>query len=242
MSVTEAQPGLWDKVKAFIGGTVFNTVTEIHMLMPDSILFGSILMYFLTQNIAFGIFAIFIFETVLSHRLISWVSSQAVGSSRSADLQCRVGYKTPQFSVDRIFSHDQYPSYGMFSISAIGTYLALSTAYFKDTLNAMDASTVTNNQSKSDYWASRRIVSYVFISLVVAAFAAVRLWKCDYVSDVATAMVLAIIVGAVFFYINKSVFGEESINFLGLPYLVSKESEGSPIYVCSADTQDPTTA
>ena len=46
---------------------------------------------------------------------------------------------------------------------------------------------------------------------------------------------MAIIVGTVFFYINKAVFGEEAINFLGLPYLVNKEKEGSPIYVCSKD-------
>jgi hypothetical protein len=64
------QPTVWSKFKDFMGGTVINTITEIHMLIPDSILFGSILMYFLTQNMSFGIFAIFIFETVISHRLI----------------------------------------------------------------------------------------------------------------------------------------------------------------------------
>jgi hypothetical protein len=242
MAETVAQPGLWDKVKAFMGGTVINTITEIHMLMPDSILFGSILLYVLTQNLPFGVFAIFIFETVLSHKLISWVSSQAVGPSRSADLQCRAGYKTPQLRPERMFSHQQYPSYGLFSISAIGTYLALATSYFSDTLSAMDASLVQNNQPATDVWASRKITAYTLIAITIAAFAAVRLWKCDTISEVAVAMILAIIVGISFFYINKAVFGEESINFLGLPYLVSKDSQGSPIYVCAAENQDPTTA
>ena len=240
MAAPVAQPGLWDKVKDFMGGTVISTITEIHMLMPDSILFGSILMYFLTQNISFGIFAIFIFETVLSHKMISWVSSQAVGPSRSADLHCRAGYKTPQMRPERMFSHNQYPSYGLFSISAIGTYLALATNYFSDTLNAMDNS--LNTSPGSDVWSSRKIVAYSLIAITVAAFAAVRLWQCDTVSEVSIAMILAILVGTVFFFINKAVFGEESMNFLGLPYLVSKESTGSPIYVCSAETQDPTTA
>ena len=45
-----------------------------------------------------------------------------------------------------------------------------------------------------------------------------------------------------FYYVNKSVFGEESMNFLGLPYMVSKESQASPIYVCAAEKDDPTTA
>jgi uncharacterized membrane protein len=242
MAETVAQPGLWDKVKAFMGGTVINTITEIHMLMPDSILFGSILLYVLTQNLPFGVFAIFIFETVLSHKLISWVSSQAVGPSRSADLQCRSGYKTPQIRPDRVFSHNQYPSYGLFSISAIGTYLALATSYFSATLGAMDNSMQQNNQSATDVWSSRKTVAYVLIGLTILAFTAVRLWKCDTISEVSVAIIFAVIVGSIFFYINKAVFGEESINFLGLPYLVSKDSEASPIYVCAADTQDPTTA
>ena len=50
-----SEPTLWSKFTNFMGGTVIKTITEIHMLMPDSILFGSILMYFLTQNISFGI-------------------------------------------------------------------------------------------------------------------------------------------------------------------------------------------
>jgi hypothetical protein len=58
---------LWDKVTKFLGGNVGSVITELHMLMPDSILFGSLLLFLLTQNQAFGIFGVFIFETVLSH-------------------------------------------------------------------------------------------------------------------------------------------------------------------------------
>jgi hypothetical protein len=204
-----------------------NTITEIHMLMPDSILFGSILMYFLTQNISFGIFAIFIFETVISHKLISWVSAQTFGSSRPVDIKCRSGYKTPQFNPQRIFLHDPYPSYGLFSITSIATYLSLATSQFSSTLDAM-----------GDEWAFRKSMAYGCSAIFVGASLAYRLAKCDTVGDAAIAIVLAILVGAIFFYINRAIFGVESMNFLGLPYLVSKESEGSPIYICAADKQD----
>ena len=43
---------------------ILNPIVEIHSLMPDSILFGSLLLYLLTQNFAFGVFAVFIFENV----------------------------------------------------------------------------------------------------------------------------------------------------------------------------------
>jgi hypothetical protein len=230
MSATE-QPTLWSKFKDFMGGTVVKTITEINMLMPDSILFGSILMYFLTQNISFGVFAVFIFETVLSHKLISWVSTQALGPSRPSDIQCRAGYKTPQFKPERMFSHDPYPSYGLFSITAIGTYLGLATKDFSSTLDAMGPE-----------WASRSKVAYSFIALVIIAFLAARWRSCDSIGEIMAAVAMAFIVGAVFFYVNKSLFGDEAMNFLGLPYLVSKDSQAAPIYICSADTTSPDTA
>ena len=219
-----ADKTLWNKFTDFMGGTVINTITEIHTLMPDSILFGSILMYFLTQNLSFGIFAVFIFESALSHKLIGWVSSQAVGSSRPPDIKCRVGYKTPQLRPERIFSHDSYPSYGVYSIASIGTYLGLATAEFSRSAAEMGPE-----------WASRSKVAYTFISLVVLAFIAARWHSCDNLSEITVALLMAAIVGVIFFYINKAIFGVEAMNFLGLPYLVSKESEGSPIYVCAKD-------
>lgn len=223
------QPTVWSKFKDFMGGTVIKTITEIHMLMPDSILFGSLLLYFLTQNMAFGVFAVFIFEVVLSHKMISWVSSQAVGPSRAVDIQCRSGFKTPRFSPERMFSHDMYPSYGVYSITSIATYLGLATNTFSDTMTAMGPE-----------WASRTKVAYTFIGLVLVAFIAARVWACDNFGEIIVALTMAVIAASVFFTINKAVFGEEAMNFLGLPYMVSKESQGSPIYVCAADNAPST--
>ncbi len=222
MSATEST--LWDKFKNIIGGSVIKTITEIHSLMPDSILFGSLLLYFLTQNISFGVFSIFIFETVLSHRFISWMFSQSIGVSRSNDVKCRVGFKTPQFNVQRIFSHDQYPSYAIFAISSIATYLGLATNEFSKTMDEMGPE-----------WSGRSTIAYIFIGLVLSIFIIARLITCDNIGEVIVSLFLAVMVGAIFFYINKVVFGVESMNFLGLPYMVSKDDKGSPIYVCSVD-------
>ena len=221
------EPGLWGDFLDLMGGTVLNTANEIHRLMPDSILFGSILMYFLTQNMSFGIFAIFMLEIVLSHKLISWVSTQALGPSRPLDIKCRSGYKTPQFSPQRMFLHDPYPSYGLFSVTSIATYLSLATKEFSNTMDAM-----------GDEWSSRAKLAYGFSAVIVAIFLIYRVRNCDSVGEAVAAIAMAIITAAIFFYINRAVFGPESMNFLGLPYLVTKESQGSPIYICSADTQD----
>lgn len=211
--------------------SIIESIKEIHSLIPDSILFGSLLMYLLTHNISFGIFGIFIFEIALSHRLLSWIISQSVGESRSIDLPCRVGFKTPQYRFDRIFKHNPYPSYGVFSITAIATYLGLATNEFSQTLDSM-----------GNEWSSRKKVAYSFIGIFILAFIIARwLSGCDTKMEIVIAILCAMIIGFVFYFVNKSIFGVESMNFLGLPYLISKESKGSPIYVCSADVNQQQT-
>lgn len=217
---------VWDKVKNFMIGSVINTISEINILIPDSILFGSLLLYFLTQNMAFGIFSIFIFETVISHKIISWTSAQTVGSSRSTLVECRPGFKTPQFSVERMFSHDTFPSYSVFSITAIGTYLMMATKEFSETMKSMGPE-----------WSMRATAAYSFIALVLITFILSRRFSIcgDSTSEILMAVAFAVFTGLIFFYVNKSIFGQEAMNFLGLPYIVSKDSEGTPIYVCAAE-------
>lgn len=209
-----------------IPSTFISSVAEIHRLMPDSLLFGSLFMYFLTHNFSFGIFAVFVFETTLSHRLIHWLIAQSVGSEpRPNKAECRTGYISDQFDAKRIFSHDPYPSYGVFSITAIATYLGLATKEFSETREAM-----------GPQWQSRSIVSYVFITLLVLAFVLVRLFLVDCkdtFGEICIAAFAAILVGFAFYTFNKSVFGKEAMNFLGLPFMVSKADKNDPIYVCT---------
>jgi hypothetical protein len=205
------------------------SVSEIAQLIPDSILFGSLLLYFLTHNLAYGVFGIFIIETVLSHRLISWISSQSVGPSRSPLLPgvvCRSGYKTPQFKPERVFLHDNYPSYGLYSVTAIATYLWLATKEFADTMDTMGPE-----------WQSRAFVAYSLIGTVVVLVALMRWMKgCESLGEMVIATLLALLTGIVFYVVNKRLFGTEAMNFLGLPSLVTKDSQGAPIYVCLKET------
>lgn len=208
-----------------------NAVAEIYSMIPDSLLFGSAFLWFLTQNIAYGVFAIFILEMSFGHRLISWLIQGAVGptSSRAATaagMQCRAGFKTPRFAAERMFMHDPYPSYSVYSIASVGVYLALAMNEFKDTLKAMDKS--------SAGWSARSYVAYTMIGLTLVAFLAARMAYCgESFGELMAALLAATGVGIGLFVLNKRVFGSEAMNFLGLPFLVSKSQEGSPIYLCA---------
>lgn len=208
----------------YVKAAVVNPMIEINMLIPDSILFGSLLFYFLTQNVAFGVFGIFIFENVISHRLISW-GLTGIENPPRPPLQCRVGFKTARPAVERIFSHGSYPSYGVFSIASIAAYLGSATKEFGCTMDTM-----------GDSWPVRKMVAYLFIGIFIIAFLAGRyISGCDTVSEMVVSLVLGAFVGLLFYRINYYLFGAEAMNFLGLPNMVTKESDGTPIYVCSSD-------
>jgi len=141
-------------------------------------------------------------------------------------MSCNAGFKTIQApSINRILSEHEYPSYSFFSITAIATYLGLSTNRFSDTMNYMGTQ-----------WTSRPAVAYMFIICVLIAFLLVRLIAaCDDITELMIAFVAAVICGAAFFKVNTTFFGDEAVNFLGLPYLASKNAKGDTIYVCSKD-------
>jgi len=201
------------------------TIGEIYALMPDSILFGSTVLYFLTQNLSFGVFAIFIIEIIVSHRFISWFLSESDGSVSGShkNISCRAGFKTPQVRAERMFTHDPYPSFSIFSVTSIATYLGLSVSEFDDTLKKM-----------GDQWVLHTQLSKIFIVLTVFGYAIMRYVSgCDTsISEIMISGVLAVIVGILFFYLNKKLFGLEGINFLGLPYYDLASADGSPIYTC----------
>lgn len=220
---------LWDKLMSFMSGSVLVALDEIQRLMPDSILFGTLVMYILTSNVSFGIFGVFIFEMLTSHKLISWTFSQTTGDVRAkVTNECRSGFRTPRFDISRMFTGNYYPSEGVFSIASIGTYLGLAMGGFRETLKTMGAE-----------WCSRFSVAIGFIITFTALFIITRFWRnCETFGEISVATVLGILVGLVFYFVNKSVFGQESMNFLGLPYLVQKDQQGSPIYVCTATKGD----
>ena len=235
---------MWNAGTNFMSNTVLDPFNEMHRLMPDSILFGSVLLYFLTHNYAFGIFSIFICEIIGTHKLISWVSTDILGPAKPDVknlLKCRVGYRPARFDYKKIFSHEPFPSYGMFSITSIGTYLALAMLEFSKTLDAMDQSTnqSTVQDKTSQEWASRCTFAYSFIIMILLIFMLFRWNSCEYLGELSISIILALITGISFFNINKKIFGEESMNFLGLPFLVSKESQGSPIYICASESKNP---
>jgi hypothetical protein len=214
-----------DRVKNFFFGNIVSSMNEMNRLMPESLLFGSLLLYILTNNMSFGVFTLFLFEASLSHMGLSkLLGSYTTISPDRKDQSCYVGFRTPRLAVDRILMKDTYPSLGTTVMAAVATYLAQAMTEFKETLDTMGTA-----------WGSRWTVSIALLSIFMAIYLIVRYATgCDTGTELFIATGAGIAIGFLFYWINSSLFGKEAMNFLGLPYLVDKDTEKEqPIYVCS---------
>jgi len=202
--------------------------TETLSLFPDSILFTSIFLYLLTQNTSYGVLSIFIIELIGSHKFISWLMYNTFGIENtrrnitsSTIKQCEYGFKTIDVR-GKIPINRMYPSYGVFSMISVFTYLTASIIEFSKTLISM-----------GNDWSYRVYVSYFFILCLTALFIIYNFINgCGTSQELMIAVGFGIICGFIFYYINLKIFGIEGMNFLGLPYAISKESNNSPIYIC----------
>lgn len=220
-------PNIFEKLRDGLLLPYFNTIIEIQRLFPDSILFGSMILYIITMNSVFGYFAIFLLEVFTSHKLLASFITKVTGQLRSESSSgsmsaCYPGFRGARKDVERIVRTNEYPSISVTSLSAVSTYILSSMIKFSDTLKAMGSD-----------WNTRTIFSLVFITIIcLSTFFYRWFMMCEGVKEIAFAVIFGIVLGVGFFFANIALFGDESVNFLGLPYLVNKSEKGSDIYTC----------
>jgi hypothetical protein len=201
---------------------------EMGRLFPDSIMFGSLLLYIITQNISFGVLTFFFLETSLLHRVVSFIYEKTYGklgaSSKTEEMliKCRSGFKAPRKEFERTFNGDRYPSTAVFFWGSLVSYMAGSNYSFAQVLTKM-------NQQ----WWPRTTFAVIGIVFLTAIFMMGRIGSCDSVSEVIFALATGIIAGIILYIININLFGLEGLNFNGLPIVINKTDQGSNIYVCA---------
>ena len=222
--------GVWANINAsnIFNNPITSSINEITRLFPDSILFGSLFLYILTQTLPYGVFAIFLFETSLVHKLISYVFDKSVGKTPlSNNAACLPGFQTPRIEFERVFMNSTYPSVSMFFLGSVITYLCFAINTFQETLKTMDG-------SGGHDWSVRYTFSLVFSILLGLIMIFARWWSsCTPPTEIAIAVGLGILTGYCLYMVNSSMFGAEGMNFLGLPFLVDKNTQGVPLYVCA---------
>jgi hypothetical protein len=221
---TGAEPNVFYKIINKCLEGVFN----IHSLIPDSILFGSTVLYFLTQHLAYGVFAIFILEIMGAYRAIMFIITRAFKSSipvpserTPSKKECVSGFTTPSVAdpdsvyLDK-FNDTMMIPYSMYCITAMITYLLSAIVTFKDVLAEL------GSPCDTQYY-----LAFIFCTFFFIASLACRWWFCGMESIPRTmiSIVIGVAVGIGFYYLNLKMFDTEGMNFLGLPLLVKNNGD-----------------
>ena len=224
------QSTLVNAIKSMVGGGI-NTIQELQRLFPDSVLFGSLILYMITLSAPYGILSIFMILVIGAHWVISFFIEKIYGrigpssSGNSAYIEsCTPGFRVVRKEIDRILRNRAYPSLSIMSLISLATYMISTMAQFSDTLDSLGPE-----------WTGRLIFGLIFCILIPVAVILIRVFGkgCESMSEVALATLFGAFVGVGLFFLLRAQFGVEGINLLGLPYLVDKTEQGSDIYVCA---------
>ena len=107
--------------------------------------------------------------------------------------------------------------------------LSVACAYVFNTLN---------NQSKElealgPAFSTRYYVSLTFLILLILIVGAFRImYNCEFFYNILVSSVIGLIVGTFLVMQNKRLFGDSSVNMLGIPYLRNRSASGKKLYVC----------
>ena len=110
-------------------------------------------------------------------------------------------------------------------MTSAAAYLLGVALSFKETVDTMGAD-----------WRGRFPFAVAFIAIIPIVTVLMRfMLGCESTGELIFAAIAGIIIGLILFVINKTLFGMEGINLLGLPYIVEKDKKGSDIYVCTTE-------
>jgi hypothetical protein len=195
---------------------------EALYIFPDSILYGSFLMGLTTLSSVHAIFFISILLGLVV--LFGLQNGMALfyGSSIS-DFKCKSQLFKYTFEQLFIRPSASNPSYGVYLISFACAYLATSLYMLKDELDVLDSSKI-----KQYYISISTLFAVAFVYLMFRLVS-----ECDSLGSSTTGFIFGGIIGVLMVNMNVILFGKESENFLGIPLLRNKTSDGSPIYICS---------
>jgi hypothetical protein len=212
-----------------IDNTAVPVVQEMMSTFPDALVITSGIFALLTLSMPFAVlFGSLVEATFVFHGLrkaSTYLNAGKTGVMKP-NPRCRTGYAGTTMSSLFTFGDTNippsFPSAPIFMLST-------ASAYLFGTLNAMNKEL----QALGPSYSSRYYVSVFFLFMLLLAFVAFRLlYGCESFGVIMLSIPIGIILGLLLVQQNMRLFGENSINLIGIPILRSRAADGKKIYVC----------
>ena len=211
-------------------------ISEIVRLFPDGFIIGSGLFALITLSAPYAAFfgaqieALGILYIVRKIVNLLGILDSPEKASKDADPKCRSGFTNHTLGNLSMFgaaSKSPFPSVSMYA-------LAVACSYVFMTINAQ----VQELAELGPNYSSRFYLSLFGICAMLFAYFMLRLLKgCDSFWILFSSLVFGGIVGLLLVTQNQLLFGDGSINLMGIPMLKGRNASGAPLYLCPTQGQ-----
>jgi hypothetical protein len=205
--------------------------------IPDSLFIGSFVLAILFQSLPLAaIFGSLIelsaIRLVIGNILARIMPSLSVAST--ADARCKkpgVVFSTMDSAMKAMASKYEiaFPSDTLFILGGLGSYIVTCLYQMKDVLKELGPE-----------WEQRLYISMGLVAFGLLCYCIYQLtFSCTTAGPLFLSLILAIVSGILISFQNASIFGKETINILGLPFLDERVETGAPIYACVGEGSAP---
>lgn len=222
--------GIYVFARDLFVGTIKPVAAEGFRLLPDALLYGTGALSLITyQTPMLFLFAVVVSSFVSSNliaRMMTTFMPQDVPPAKASE-SCTPGLWSPSATrlslLSELANPSGFPSMPMFVLSTVIAYCLSGVIQLSDVLNELGP----------DYKA--KIPTTVALSaLLLIVFALYLLInECNGFLTILASIALGAVVGGLLSVIFPLIFGQESINILGLPLFVKPDQVGKPLYICA---------
>lgn len=206
-------------------------ITEQIRLLPDSILYGSLILALVTQSYSLAIFAVSLLEAGLVgtglRNLVSYMDLMRSAPEISPDPSvCNSSYYSPTVEYLLHFGptsiQSAYPSFPIYFLATACSYVISSLYMQKQELEALGPS-----------YAARYYMGIFASFLLLITVTSYRMaYGCERVGVVLLTLFTGFLVGGLIMFQMNQLLGRNAINLTGVPLLRERTRDGKPLYVC----------
>lgn len=204
---------------------------EIIRMIPDGLFVGTGLFSILSQNYSVAILFLTIFETLLItvglQNLFGYISlPDLLPKAEALGQKCVSGFQSPTLNTLSIFFKmgvvSSFPSPPIFVYMTSCIYILSCAQQFFPEMEELGPG-----------FSTRFYIGLILSILALLIISIFRLLTgCDTMGAIAFSIIAGLVLGIVLCFQNKTIFGKEAINLMGIPYFTNTAADGKPIYIC----------
>ncbi len=222
--------GIYESSKGLFSETIVPVAAEGLRLLPDSLLYGTGVLSLITyQTPMLFLFGVVVISFATSHILgmaLNALMPQDVPPA-TASKACIPGLYSPSAEritlLSELVNTSGFPSVPMYVLSTVIAYCIGGIIQQADILSELGP----------DYKAKIPTIMVLSGILLFIFVLYLMMNECNSFMTIMASILLGTVIGGLCSIFIPIIFGQESINILGLPLFVRRDSSGKPLYICA---------